>query len=505
MDTALPVVVIGAGPVGLAAAAHLLERGLQPLVLEAGDGVGASMQRWAHVRMFSPWAFNIDRAARALLEAHGWAAPDPAGFPTGGEVVDRYLRPLAALPEIGPRLRLGARVRAVTRQRHDRMKDAHRADVPFQVHYEDAHGEHAVLAQAVVDASGTLRTPNPMGASGVPALGERALAHRIAYGMPDVLGRERARYAGKRVLVVGSGHSAFNVLQDLARLSEQAPDTAIQWALRRGSLRRVLGGGDADQLRERGALGQRIGALVDGGTVQAATGFHVERLQATDDGIVVLDGDRALAPVDEIVVATGFRPDAALLSELRIALDHGTQAPLALAPLIDPNLHSCGSVRPHGAVELAHPDPGVYIVGMKSYGRAPTFLLATGYEQVRSVAAALAGDWDAARRVELVLPETGVCITHFADEEAADTRAGCSGTDPAPFPGCATSCGATAALPPAIAAGTEARDVTACCGGPAEPGVEACCRRDAEAKAARASGCGCSEKPDAVVAARCCA
>ena len=46
---------------------------------------------------------------------------------------------------------------------------------------------------------------------------------------------------------------------------------------------------------------------------------------------------------------------------------------------------------------------------MKSYGRAPTFLLRTGYEQVRSVAAALAGDWEAARQVELVLPETGVC------------------------------------------------------------------------------------------------
>jgi thioredoxin reductase len=488
MHTRLPVVVIGAGPVGLAAAAHLLERGLAPLVLEAGEGVGAGMRRWSHVRMFSPWEFNLDRAARALLAAHGWMPPDPAAFPTGGEVVERYLQPLAALPEIAPRLRLGARVWAVTRQRHDRMKDAHRGDVPFLVQYEDADGEHAVLAQAVVDASGTIESPNPMGASGVPALGERALAHRIAYGMPDVLGAQRARYAGRRVLVVGSGHSTFNVLQDLARLTQQVPGTEIQWALRRGSLRRVLGGGDADQLRERGALGQRIGALVDAGTVQVATGFHVERLVETVDGIVVSDGERTLPPVDEIVVATGFRPDTALLSELRIALDQGTQAPVALAPLIDPNLHSCGSVRPHGAVELAHPDPGVYIVGMKSYGRAPTFLLATGYEQVRSVAAALAGDWDAARRVELVLPETGVCITQFADEDAAEAATTCCGPAPAAS-GCGTS-SCTATAPPEA---RSAETADACCGGPAPEGVDACCVRDADAKASGKAGCGCGQ------------
>jgi thioredoxin reductase len=501
LDKQLPVVVIGAGPVGLAAAAHLLERGLEPLVLEAGDSVGAGMLRWRHVRMFSPWEFNVDRAATRLLAARGWTPPDPAAFPSGGEVVEHYLQPLAALPEIVPRLRLGARVQVVTRHRHDRMKDAHREDVPFLVHYQDAEGEHAVLAQAVVDASGTIETPNPMGASGVPVPGERVLAGRIAYGMPDVLGASRARYAGKRVLVVGSGHSAFNVLQDLARLAEQAPGTTIQWALRRGSLQRVLGGGDADQLRERGRLGLRIGRLVDAGSVRAAAGFHVERLEDTADGIVVRDGERALAPVDEIVVATGFRPDTALLSELRIALDQGTQAPVALAPLIDPNLHSCGSVRPHGAVELAHPDPGVYIVGMKSYGRAPTFLLATGYEQVRSVAAALAGDWDAARRVELVLPETGVCITHFADEDAAEATTACCGPAPA-----ATGCGSTTRTTPPPAEAKPAEPRAACCGGPAPEGVDACCVRDADDKASGKSGCGCgAPAPAAAPAPTCCA
>ena len=110
-----------------------------------------------------------------------------------------------------------------------------------------------------------------------------------------------------------------------------------------------------------------------------------------------------------MVPCTGFRPDLDILRELRLNLDPAVEAPVELGPLIDPEFHSCGTVPPHGAALLAHPDKDFYIVGMKSYGRAPTFLLATGYEQVRSVAAALAGDREAADTVQLELPETGVC------------------------------------------------------------------------------------------------
>ncbi|KFL35483.1 FAD-dependent oxidoreductase [Arenimonas donghaensis] len=471
MNTPLPVVIIGAGPVGLAAAAHLLSRGLEPLLLEAGDSVGAGMQRWAHVRMFSPWEFTIDSQARALLAASGWKEPDPADFPTGGEVVDQYLRPLAATPEIAPRLRLGARALGVARHRRDLMKDAGRERQPYVVQYRDASGEHEVLAQAVIDASGTIEHPNTLGASGLPALGERALGGRISYGIPDVVGSERGRYAGKRVLVVGSGHSAFNVLKDLARLSTQSPGMHVHWALRRSSLARVLGGGDNDQLKERGRLGQDIARLVGQGMLTVHTGIEIDTLENTPSGIVAKAGGRNLPAVDEIIAATGFRPDLSLLSEVRLSVHAGTQSPTALAPLIDPNQHSCGSVRPHGAEELRHPDDGIYIVGMKSYGRAPTFLLLTGYEQVRSVTAALAGDWEAARRVELVLPETGVCITQFADE-VTDTRS-----------------------PANAAAG--------CCGGAPVQDSTACCVADENAKAAGTAGCGCgSTKPAARASVR---
>jgi hypothetical protein len=499
----LPVVVIGAGPVGLAAAAHLLARGLEPLLLEAGPRAGDGLRRWAHVRMFSPWEFNIDKQAAALLTATGWHAPDPAGFPTGGDMIAHYLEPLAALPQIAARLRTGSRVTAVSRQRRDRMKNAQRSEVPFVVRYEDSSGEHEIVARAVIDASGTIDQPNPLGASGLPALGERAARDRIAYGMPDVLGRDRARYAGKRVLVVGSGHSAFNVLSDLARLSESEPATRILWALRRPSLQRVLGGGDNDQLRERGRLGLIIARLVQQGALQVFTGFELERIEDTADGLVAISENQTLPVVDEIVGATGFRPDLQPLAELRIALDDSTQAPVALAPLIDPNLHSCGSVRPHGAEELKHPEADVYLVGMKSYGRAPTFLLLTGYEQVRSVTAAIAGDWEAARRVELVLPETGVCITQFVDDEApAAAASSCCGPLPASEPVVAAAkasscCGpAKAGEPVAVAAPIAAPIVAAasCCGGPPQQDASACCVDDEVAKATTGEGCGCASQ-----------
>ncbi|GGZ01928.1 hypothetical protein GCM10010365_21220 [Streptomyces poonensis] len=143
---------------------------------------------------------------------------------------------------------------------------------------------------------------------------------------------------------------------------------------------------------------------------------------------------RRLDPVDEVIVLTGFRPDLSFLSDIRLGLDERLQAPVELAPLIDPNVHSCGTVYPHGHHELAHPEQGIYLAGMKSYGRAPTFLAMTGYEQVRSVVAALAGDLDSADRVELVLPETGVCGGPglFDTPDAEQTDAGGCCTAPAP-------------------------------------------------------------------------
>ena len=405
-----PVVVVGAGPIGLAAAAHLLERGVEPLVLEAGPAAGSAVAQWHHVRLFSPWSELVDPAAEKLLVGTGWQPPAPTAYPTGAEWAADYLRPLAAA--LGARVRYGTTVVGVARRGRDRVVDAGRDTEPLSVHVRTAAGEQLLTARAVVDASGTWSSPNPLGGDGLPALGVGAAADRVVYLLPDLTDPAvRPRYAGRRVAVAGSGHSALTALVAFAALAEERPDTEIVWLLRRGVVGAVFGGGDADQLPAHGALGRRAAAAVDAEHVEVVRGFRTAEVRRADDGRLVLVGDdgRDLDPVDEVVAVTGFRPDLSWLSELRLELDATLQAPVALAPLIDPNVHSCGTVYPHGVRELSHPEPGVYLVGMKSYGRAPTFLAMTGYEQVRSVAAAIAGDTEAAERVELTLPETGVC------------------------------------------------------------------------------------------------
>lgn len=455
---ALPVAVIGAGPVGLAAAAHLLARGLRPVVFEAAPMVGAAPRDWGHVRMFSPWRYNIDLACAALLQAQGWEAPDPEAFPTGQDLAERYLAPLAAVPEIAACLRLGTRVTGVARAGLGKVRNAGRQALPFDLRFTGPDGQPGrLLAQAVVVASGTWANPAPAGAGGLPALGEADAAPQIRTGMPDILGAERARYDGKRVLVVGAGDSA---LGNLLALAELGGGTRIAWATRSVDLSRSLGGGEADQLPQRGALGSRARALVQQGRVELLTGFAVDAILRHPDGsLLVQAADGRTATTDELVVATGLRPDLAFLREARLDLDPALECPRVLAPLIDPNLHSCGTVRPHGAEELAQPDAGLFLAGMVSYGRAPTFLLMTGYEQVRSIAAWLAGDLDAARRVELVLPETGVC--------------------------CGTGLDAPA-------------EAAACCAPKAEPAEAACCIPSTP------QGVCCPPKPELPAGAPCC-
>ncbi|HUQ16978.1 MAG TPA: NAD(P)-binding domain-containing protein [Candidatus Saccharimonadales bacterium] len=433
----LPIAIIGAGPVGLAAAAHCVARGATPIVLEAGSSVGASVLAWGQVRIFSPWRYDIDAAARALLEGTGWSAPDGDGYPTGRELVERYLRPLAETPQIAPHLRLDHRVRSVTRLGHDKAKTAGREDAPFVLAVATPAGEQQILARAVIDASGTSTLPNPIGASGTPARGEADAATRIVYGIPDVLGSSRARYEGRRVLVVGAGHSAFNVLIDLATLAEQEPRTRVTWVVRRPFADAKYGGAADDALPARGALGTRMRVLVEQGAIRQEV-LRTSTLRTTSDGVFVADERRELGPFDEIVAVTGSRPDLQPLRELRVRLDDILEAPPALSPLIDPNVHSCGTVPPHGARELAHPERDLYIAGMKSYGRAPTFLMLTGYEQVRSIVSALVGDTAGAERVQLVLPQTGVCSggpgSACCDEPASDCgspTSGCCGTNDA--------------------------------------------------------------------------
>ncbi|TCJ00812.1 FAD-dependent oxidoreductase [Aeromicrobium sp. IC_218] len=423
-DLPLPVVVIGAGPIGLATAAHLRGRGLDVLVLERGERAGAAVREWSHVRLFSPWSELVDPAARTLLTEAGWIEPELTAFPTGGDWAEQYLQPLA--DALGDAVRYGHQVVGVTRLDRDVMVDSGRDDAPFVVHVRTPEGESRLRARTVVDASGTWSGPNPFGGDGLPAVGESAHADRIAYRVPDLRDGATAQlYAGRHTVVAGTGASAKTALVELTRLARSAPGTRVTWIVRRPSVGDAFGGGEDDQLSERGALGTRARAAVGEGPVATRTGFRTESVTTGADGRLVIastDG-QSIDEVDRVIAVTGFRPDLTFLSEVRLDLDPRLQAPSALAPLIDPNVHSCGTVYPHGAAELTQPDPGFFLVGMKSYGRAPSFLALTGYEQARSVAAAIAGDQDAAARVELVLPETGVCGGAASFDE--DASGGC--------------------------------------------------------------------------------
>jgi len=425
--TDLPIAIIGAGPIGLAAAANLVEHGLEPLIFEAGPRVASSMWDWGHVRLFTPWSYLIDPPSRRLLEAHtDWRAPDEDYAPYAKELVEQFFDPLATIDGIAENIRRDHKVVSVAKDGHDRMKNGAREEAPFLIVTETPDGPRRYLAKTVIDTSGTWTTPNPLGAGGILADGEEKYQDHIRYGMPDVLGRERERYAGKRTLVVGSGHSAIGSILSLVELSQSEAETRVAWAVRKPDPRKLWGGGEADQITERGKLGTSVAEAVNSGAVTLLTGLSIGALREHHEGIEVVDvDDHGQVVVDEIVVAAGSRPDLEMLRELRLELDVATEASKQLGPMIDPNFHSCGTVKPHGYQELQHPEEGFFVAGMKSYGRAPTFLLRTGYEQVRSIVAHLAGDEDAAGRVELILPETGVCSTNLAfDDETSEIPAG---------------------------------------------------------------------------------
>ena len=417
----LPIIVIGAGPVGLAAAAQLLDRGIEPLVLEAADTVGAHLLDYGHVQLFSPWRYNLDRSMVKRLSLHGWEEPELDELPLARDVVEKVLKPFASLAEVEPFIRLRHRVVSVTRDGYDKVKTEGRDSVPFVVRAATPTEVIEFRGRAVIDSSGTWSTPNPLGANGLSAIGEAAASEQIHYGIPDALGAARSRYAGKRVMVVGSGHSAANALLALAELAGEGEHVELIWAVRGNSVERAFGGGESDALPARGKLGTELRKLQETGRVELVTDFRIGAISRREGKLTVhatgADGSKkGIEGVDEIICATGQRPNLGMTSELRLKLDPWLESGAALGPLIDPNVHSCGTVRPHGHRELSHPESGFYAIGVKSYGRAPTFLMTTGFEQARSVVAALAGDIESADRVELVLPETGVCSSHLGDD-----------------------------------------------------------------------------------------
>lgn len=415
----MKVAIIGGGPVGLVAAAHLVEQKISFEIFEAGNAIGNNFLSWGHVKLFSPWRYNMDNAAKRLLSKTSWTSPPLDDLHTGNDFVKKYLAPLANLPSIKPFIHLNTKVVSISKKGLDKMKTSNRENVPFEIRAERNGAVILSEADVVLDATGTWNQPNPLGSGGLPATGELAISNNIFSGIPDIKGRDLKVFANQSVLVVGSGHSAINSLLDLADIIDSNPDTKIHWVLRKKNLEKVYGGQEEDGLEARGALGIKLQNLVESGKLNIHTPFLIHKISKENDTLKIegtKDGEKAtISGIQQIINNTGARPNLDMVRELRVDLDSSLESVFDLAPLIDPNIHSCGTVRPHGEKELRHPEKNFYIIGSKSYGRAPTFLLATGYEQVRSIVAYLVGDFEAALRTELELPETGVCSTDFDD------------------------------------------------------------------------------------------
>ena len=387
------VAIIGAGPIGLEAALAAAERGLDFAVYEAAAAPGGYVRRWGHVRLFTPWAMNVSARARAALGGH---APAGDALPTGDELAERLIEPLAASPALADRLRLGTRVRAVGREgllKHEAIGSGERATRPFRMLVAGPDGRESIEhADAVIDCSGTYGHPNRLGDGGIDAPGERTFDNRIERFLPQLDARHE-EWAGRTVLLTGSGHSAQTAARALARFARQAPGTKVIWAVRRP--RPDWGAVEGDPLPERASLSRAAEELQRGGSpaVEVRAGRVTEALEPSGERIAVSlrNGDAERVEVDRILALNGGVGDHSLYRQLQVHECYATCGPMKLAAtlLAAGGGGDCLAQTSHGPETLLNPEPGFFILGAKSYGRNSHFLMSIGWQQVDDVFASL--------------------------------------------------------------------------------------------------------------------
>jgi Pyridine nucleotide-disulphide oxidoreductase len=388
--------IIGAGPTGLEAALAASAAGWDFTVYEASNGPAGNIADWEHVRLFTPWSMNASPRARDRLVAVGAEVPDGDDCPTGRELIDRLLAPLAALPEIQPHILYGSRVVEISRDgllKNDEIGTARRAERPFRILIESEAGERIEYADVVLDCSGSYGHPHPLGIGGIHAPGERQFADRVCHRIPD-LSREADEWAGRRILLIGAGASGQTAARDLAELVRARPNTSVVWAVRDRDP--TFGAIPDDPLPARAALAASASALVSdpASPIDARLGCTVDALSDVGDGIRVVlrcggDGgvdEAAEVVVDRILALTGSVGDASMYRQLQIHECWATSGVMKLsAALLASSSVDCLDQTGQGADTLRNPEPDFYILGSKSYGRNNTFLLRVGWEQVDEV------------------------------------------------------------------------------------------------------------------------
>jgi thioredoxin reductase len=399
------IAVLGAGPIGLEAALYGRYLGYDVQVYERGH-VAENVREWGHVRLFSPFGMNSSTLGRAALAAQDpqYEPPDDEAILTGREYADRYLLPLARSDLLAGRIHEECEVLSVARPqalKTELVGDPRRARGGFRLLLRGQRRERVARARVVLDTTGTYGQPNWLGSGGRPAIGERGAARHIERGLPDVLGADRARYAGRSVLVVGAGYSAATTVVALATLADEAPGTHVTWITRRsagdngaGPIALIPG----DRLPERDRLARAANALAVGvsSSVSHRAGTWVSALcwrAAKDCFDIRLGGvSRESIRVERIVSQVGYRPDRRLHEELQVHECYASDGPMKLAAaLLGASSADCLDQRSCGPQSLVTPEPGFFILGAKSYGRSSKFLISIGLEQVRDLFSMIGG------------------------------------------------------------------------------------------------------------------
>ena len=410
----MKIAIIGGGPIGIEALLYGTMAGAGVQLFERGR-IGENVRQWGHVGLFTEWKRDRSPLAERLLRERGDELPDEESSPTGEQLAS-YLMRLAALPQLRNRIMPQTEVRSLTREgllKHDLWGDPRRAFAPFRLLTSGIGGEKVRHFDAVIDATGVYATLNWVGDGGAPCPGELGLQRTIDYQIPDVKGADQSRFASKRTVVVGTGHSAATTLLALADLLGQHSATRLTWVVRRGAAKDgSLYYIDPEDISSgRRQLGERANELAQSGRVDLRFNTVVEAIERRANLFTVKLSDGTSVECSNLVAGVGYRPDPTLWQELQISQHPASGGPGELARAIMESNKAAGvglstgyaqksgevskpeASPTHDPLELLRLDePNFYVIGIKSYGRDAGFLMQNGFRQVRDVYRLLCDD-----------------------------------------------------------------------------------------------------------------
>ena len=398
------IAIVGAGPIGLEAALYASELGYEVEVFEQGE-VGTNILDWGHVRLFTPFKMNHSSLAVSSIkrESPNWQEPDREGYLTGREFVDSYLVPMSQLSALKNKINTGMKIISIAREnilKGELIGDTARTSYPFRILTENSAGhEQMHTADIVIDSTGVYNNPNWLGAGGIPALGELKNKPFIDYQMPDVYGKDRSKFAGKKSLVMGAGYSTATVVCDFQNLIREEPATSLIWAIR-GSRSEPIPIIEDDPLPSRASLTNQANSISRDAdeSIQFRNNTTVDSIEYFENKNsfsvgLKSNGQVEKIEVDRVIASVGYGPDNSIYRELQIHECYASRGPMKLAAaLLGTSSADCLAQESAGADTLKSPEPNFFIIGNKSYGRNPFFLIRIGLSQIVEVFSLISGD-----------------------------------------------------------------------------------------------------------------